>query len=42
MINSGPAGYSDMAVAEDGGVFCLFENGVTVYREKISIVEVPR
>ncbi len=38
VIHKGPAGYSDLAVSPDGTVFCLFENGREIYREKISLV----
>ena len=36
VLNKGWSGYSDMAVSGDT-VFCLFENGVNDYREKISL-----
>ena len=42
VVNEGPSGYSDLAVAEDGSVLCLFENGPTRYNEKISILAVQK
>lgn len=41
VLNPGPAGYSDLAQTPDGTILCLFENGKEVYREKISLIELP-
>ena len=42
LLNEGLAGYSDMAVSTDGNIFCVFENGVADYCEKITVVELDR
>lgn len=41
-INQKLGAYSDMAVSEDGHIYCLFENGTEVYSDKISIVKTTR
>jgi flagellar hook protein FlgE len=33
------AGYSDLAIAKNGNILCLFENGERDYCEKITIAE---
>ena len=40
LIHAGPAGYSDLLEAKPGTAYCLFENGLEDYRERISFVEV--
>jgi len=42
VLNEGLAGYSDMAITEEGKILCVFENGKKDYCEKISIVQVDR
>jgi sialidase-1 len=42
ILNEGLAGYSDMAVTNDGKILCVFENGEKDYCEKITIVQVDR
>lgn len=42
ILNKKLAGYSDIAVAKNGNILCVFENGVKDYCEKISIMEVTR
>ena len=39
VINEGLAGYSDLAIAKNGNILCLFENGERDYCEKITIAE---
>jgi sialidase-1 len=36
-ITAGPAGYSDMAVGEDGTIYLAYENGNRRYSERISV-----
>jgi sialidase-1 len=36
-ITAGPAGYSDMAVGEDGTIYLAYENGNQRYSERISV-----
>ncbi len=42
LINEGPSGYSDISECSDGSIICIFENGNSVYREKISIVKISK
>lgn len=42
ILNKKLSGYSDLAVAKNGNILCVFENGIKDYCEKISIVEVSR
>ncbi|MEE2623243.1 MAG: sialidase family protein [Verrucomicrobiota bacterium] len=39
VLNEGLAGYSDLAIAKNGNILCLFENGERDYCEKITIAE---
>ena len=39
VIHEGPSGYSSMAVAGDGSIYVLFENGETHPYEKISLAK---
>ena len=39
VLNEGLAGYSDIAVAKNGNILCLFENGERDYCEKITFAE---
>ena len=42
VLNEGLAGYSDLAIAKNGNILCLFENGTRDYCEKITFVELKR
>ena len=42
VLSKALAGYSDMAITKDDRIFCVFENGIKDYCEKISVVEVDR
>ena len=42
VLDEGLAGYSDLAVAKNGNILCLFENGARDYCEKITFVELKR
>ena len=39
VLNKGLSGYSDLALAKNGNILCLFENGEKDYCEKITIAE---
>jgi len=41
-INQELGAYSDIAVAKDGHIYCLFENGTKRYSDRISIVKTTR
>lgn len=36
VLNEGPSGYSDLAVAGDGTICCLYERGTARYNEKLT------
>ena len=40
VLHAGPSGYSDLCVAADGNVCCLFEKGDADYRETITLARV--
>jgi hypothetical protein len=37
LLNEGPSGYSDLAVARDGTICCLYERGAARYNEKLTL-----
>lgn len=41
VIEAGPSAYSDLAVASDGTVLCLYEHGEKGPYEKISVTRIP-
>jgi sialidase-1 len=41
LLYEGPAGYSDLAAAKDGTLFCLFENGEKSAAERIRLAKIP-
>jgi sialidase-1 len=42
VLNTGPSGYSDLAVTRQGDILCLYECGEKVYNEKIAIARFNR
>jgi len=42
VLNEGPSGYSDLAVAADGTILCLYECGEERYNQKISLARFRR
>lgn len=42
VLEPGPAGYSDLAITQDGDVLCIYECGEKVYNEKIAIARLSR
>ncbi|NJN28284.1 MAG: exo-alpha-sialidase [Cyclobacteriaceae bacterium] len=41
-ITEGPSAYSDLAIAPNGQIMCLYENGKENYRAKISFISVDK
>ena len=39
VLNPGPSGYSDLAIAPDMTICCLYERGESDYRETITFVQ---
>jgi sialidase-1 len=40
-LYEGPSGYSDLAAAKDGTIFCMFESGAKAYNDRIRFAKIP-